>query len=680
MAKINVLQSSVYNKIAAGEVVERPASIVKELVENSIDAGATKIEINVENGGLTSITVSDNGCGIEKDCVETAFLNHATSKISNEKDLEKIFTLGFRGEALASIAAVSKVELFTKSKDEEFGTKLIIEGGQKISRDDIGHPEGTSIKISNLFFNTPARKKFLKKPSGEAGEITNLVQRLILSNPNVAIKYTSNGNIIFNSQGLGLESAIFSAYDKKTLENCHKINWFYRDIEVEGYVGNKNFTKPNRTYQTTIINGRYVVNSTVSMAVQRAFERYLTTRAYPFFVLNVKLPFDKIDVNVHPNKMEVKFEDAQSVFYAVYIPIKELLDEPDKSSIPEIKIESKQLTITRQSEGPYNKNNQQNFENNSTSGVIKSKDSVADGTKSSANNTFKTKNTKPLPPEKIIIPELQIDAPPFVQVGLIHRPLSPETMPNLGMSCPIIEISADTTSDNSLYQGFRQVRLNESTENYQDSISTQTQQNKTSPDSSVNTETINFTESKTIGKAFDTYIIFERENNLFFVDQHAAHEMLLYKKFTEDYQQQKNIKQQLLLPYVFNVNQAEREFISKNLQKISQCGFEIEEFGESAFKISEVPLIFANINFEKFTNSFLHDLSAIDIDIKYISDRLAKAACKAAIKAGDKISNDDISYLKKMLDDEDTLRCPHGRPVVIKVSKYEIEKWFKRVI
>lgn len=678
MAKINVLDSSVYNKIAAGEVVERPASIVKELVENSIDAGANKIEIFIEDGGLKSITVIDNGCGIEKDCVETAFLNHATSKISSEKDLEKIFTLGFRGEALSSIAAVSKVEVLTKTDLDEFGTKLCIEGGKVVSNVDFGTAKGTCIKIDDLFFNTPARKKFLKKPSGEATEITNLVQRLILANPNVAIKYTSNNNLIFNSQGLGLESAIFAVYDNKTLANCKKINWFYRDIEVEGYVGNKNFTKPNRTYQTAIVNGRYVSNTTISMAVQRAFEKYLTTRSYPFFVLNVKVPFEKIDVNVHPNKMEVKFEDAQSIFYAVYIPIKEMLDETDKKSIPEVKIESEQLAIQKQFVAEQPKvqpekiieekpekiveqkivvKNQPQQENIIPANQIKQENIIQEKIISSKtdDSAIKSKN--------ITFADIEIKKEPPKCLVLTEEEIAEETAtkpkPFTIFSSGMLELEDEKKSEIDKYKEVGFDHKNQKP---------------------IPPQEINFAESITIGRAFDTYIIIQKEDNLFFVDQHAAHEALLYKKFKENYEQDKNVKQQLLLPHVFSVKHDESDFICENIQKIKDCGFEIEEFGTNSFKISEVPLMFANINFDKFINSFLHDLDATEIDVSYISEKLARAACRSAIKAGDKLTENDINYLKKLLDDTDTLRCPHGRPVVIKISKYEIEKWFKRVI
>lgn len=592
MAKINVLDSSVYNKIAAGEVVERPASIVKELVENSVDAGATKIEIFVENGGLTAITVTDNGCGIEKPFVETAFLNHSTSKVANEEDLTKIATLGFRGEALASISAVSNVEMTTKTANDEFATKICLTGGKVTSKEEIGAPSGTTIKISDLFFNTPARKKFLKKPSGEASEITNTVQKLILANPKIAIRYVSNGNLIFNSQGLGLESAIFAAYDKNTLTNCQKIDWFYKDIEVSGFVGNKNFTKPNRTYQTAIVNGRYVSNSTISAAVQRAFDRYLTTRAYPFFVLNINLPVEKIDVNVHPNKMEVKFEDAQSVFYAVYVPIKELLGSAENVAIPQISVQNEpQKTSVQTDLGAMAKDNKSLFD-----------ELIAPAEKSH-----------------------EFD----------------------GVAAPKVTLRDDAAK----------IRANDP----------------------LPAQKFSFSESITVGTAFNTYIIIQKDDDLLFIDQHAAHEMILYDKFTSNYYKSAGTKQPLLVPYVFSVKADEAEYLSANLDKIRDCGFEIEEFGNNSFKITDVPLIFANLDLEKFINGFLTDLDAEMTDLKVISDKLAKSACKAAVKAGDKLSQEDINHLKKLLNTSSVLRCPHGRPVVVKISKYEIEKWFKRV-
>lgn len=617
MAKINILDSGIYNKIAAGEVVERPASIVKELVENSIDAGADKIEIEIENGGLTSITVTDNGCGIEKDSVETAFLNHATSKITHEKDLESIHTLGFRGEALASIAAVTKLEITTKTVDDDFGTKLTIEGGKRLSKTEIGSPVGTRIKVDDLFFNTPARKKFLKKSAGETAEITNLLQRLALANPKIAFRYTVNGNTILNSQGAGLESAIYAVYGKDTLSNCKKINWFYKDIEVSGYVGNRNYTKPNRTYQTVIVNGRYVSNNTVCMAAQRAFERYLTTRSYPFFVLNINIPFEKVDVNVHPNKMEVKFEDPQSVFYSVYIPIKEMLNEVDEAAVPVIKDVSVQLKI---GDGAAVK------QVDNKPGIV-------------ANESAGGQKTLPTTEDKELFKSLAADKKPFQSVNY----------GDFGVAAPEMSLVQNDYSPNN-------------------------------PDTSAH-GALDLDESVKVGVAFDTYVILQKNDDLYFIDQHAAHEMLLYDRFMEEYGEKKNIKQQLLVPFAFTVKQDEAVFINENLEKINECGFLIEEFGENSFKITEVPLMFSDIDFRHFVNGLIEEPSDLrSNDVKYIKEKLARAACKAAVKGGDKLADGDIEYLKKHLDKSSALRCPHGRPVMVKITRYEIEKWFKRVV
>ena len=616
MAKINILDSGIYNKIAAGEVVERPASIVKELVENSIDAGADKIEIEIENGGLTSITVTDNGCGIETDCVETAFLNHATSKITREKDLESIHTLGFRGEALASIAAVTKLEITTKTADDDFGTKLTMEGGKKTSKTEIGASVGTRIRVSDLFFNTPARKKFLKKAVGETAEITNLLQRLALANPKIAFRYSVNGNMVLNSQGAGLESAIYAVYGKDALSNCKKISWFYKDIEVNGYVGNRNYTKPNRTYQTVIVNGRYVSNNTVCTAAQRAFERYLTTRAYPFFVLNITLPFEKVDVNVHPNKMEVKFEDPQSVFYAVYIPIKEMLSEVDEAAVPVIKDVSVQLKMGGDAEKQ-----------------------AACRPRIVANENADMQKILPTREDKELFKSLAASEKPFQKVNY----------GNFGVAAPDMSLAGN---------------------DYSASVSAESAHDALSLDESVK-----------VGVAFDTYVILQKNDDLYFIDQHAAHEMLLYDKFMAEYGEKKNIKQQLLIPFAFTVKQDEAVFINENLEKINECGFSIEEFGENSFKITEVPLMFSDIDFNRFINGLIEEPSDLrSSDVKYIKEKLARAACRAAVKGGDKLTDGDIDYLKKQLDTSSALRCPHGRPVMVKISRYEIEKWFKRVV
>ena len=619
MAKINILDSSVYNKIAAGEVVERPSSIVKELFENSVDAGASKIEIEVTNGGLDSIKVTDNGSGIDSSEVEKAFFNHSTSKLKNEDDLFAINTLGFRGEALSSIAAVSKTQVVTKTADSEFGVKLLVEGGIFGKKEPVGTDNGTTITVRDLFFNTPARKKFLKKPSGEGTAITNLVERLILANPDIQVKYVLNGNTVYHSQGKGLESAIFAVYGKNTLDNCKKISWFYKDIEVNGFVGNKNFTKPNRTYQTTVINGRYVSCPTVCSAMQRAFEKFLMTRSYPFFVLHLKLPADKIDVNVHPNKMEVKFEDSQSVFYSVYIPVKDCLDGDNKSSIPEIEKKSVQIDIN------------------------------------SVNSSF-CSSTAPAKQETQTEEKIKFDD--ILPLEIFRFPSECLASPQEGL---IID-------DQPIETNFESEKHNPSVLDF---AATSEEENK-------NFDVFN--EAKFIGSIFDTYLLFELKNDIYLIDQHAAHEMILFDEFEKQYESKKFISQPLLIPYVFTLKYDEAEFLLQNLQSINSCGFFIEEFGENSFKITSIPLTFADINPGKFIDSVLSDLGKINTKPKLIKDIIAKSACKAAVKAGDSLKKQDIDYLKSKLSEDYIMRCPHGRPVAVKVSKAEIEKWFKRIV
>ena len=326
MPNINILDKTIFNRIAAGEVVEKPASVVKELVENSIDAKSTNITIEVEGGGIKKIRVTDNGCGMDIDNLPKAFLPHATSKISCLDDLDKIGTLGFRGEALSSIASVANITAVSKVKEKDSGAKIIINGGEVESIAETGCVDGTSITIENLFYNVPARAKFLRKPKTEENEITNLVSRLILANPNISIKYVADGKTIYHSTATGLKDAIYTVYGASVVENLVPIDYTYQNIiKVDGYIGIPSFTKPNRTYQTIIINGRYVNNKTISTAIFNAYEPYIMKSCFPFFVVSMNIPLDKVDVNVHPNKLDVKFENNNLIFGAFYTPINEVL-------------------------------------------------------------------------------------------------------------------------------------------------------------------------------------------------------------------------------------------------------------------------------------------------------------------------------------------------------------------
>ncbi len=326
MSKINILSSKIYNRIAAGEVVERPASVVKELVENSIDAGATSVIIEIERGGIASIRITDNGSGIEKSELKKAVMPHATSKISSVKDLDNITSLGFRGEALASIASVSKLSIVSCPKNQETGAKLYTEGGENVEISDYPSALGTEISVNNLFFNTPAREKFLKTDKSEEGEITSIVSKFILGNPSVAFKYLANGKTVYQSYGDGEESAFISVYGAGAIKDCFYIDTEKNGIKIKGYIGKHYFTKPNRTYQSVFLNGRYIVNSTVSAAVMNAYSAYLMKRQYPFYTLSLTMPTDVVDVNVHPNKIDVRFSNNQIVYGAVYSAVSKVLD------------------------------------------------------------------------------------------------------------------------------------------------------------------------------------------------------------------------------------------------------------------------------------------------------------------------------------------------------------------
>ena len=326
MSKINVLSSKIYNRIAAGEVVERPFSVVKELVENSLDAGATNIKIDVVGGGITSIAITDNGSGIEKSELKKALLPHATSKISSLKDLDAIASLGFRGEALASIASVSKISITSKPIAQELGAKITADGGDIGEIIDCGAPDGTEIIVNNLFFNTPAREKFLKTAKGEEGDISSTVARFILANPNVSFKYTVDGNVVYQSFGDGFESALICVYGTEVVKNCFYVETVKNGVEIKGYLGKHNFTKGNRTYQSVFVNDRYVVNQTISAAISNAYSSYLMKRQYPFYVLSVSVPIDIVDVNVHPNKLEVRFSNNQIIYSSIYSVVSKVLD------------------------------------------------------------------------------------------------------------------------------------------------------------------------------------------------------------------------------------------------------------------------------------------------------------------------------------------------------------------
>lgn len=658
MAKvINVLDSSVYNHIAAGEVVERPASVIKELVENSIDAGATRIDIEIENGGINKIKVSDNGIGIDKQFVKTAFLPHATSKISKIDDLDNILTLGFRGEALASIAAVSKVLMVTKPENQDIASAIEIEGGAVLKEYETGRTTGTTTTISDLFFNVPARKKFLKKDKSEEQEVTALVSRFILANPTIYFSYKADGKTIFSSPGTNLEDAIFSVYGKGAVTETLKVDFSKGDYKVFGFVGRPSFSKPNRTYQTLVINGRYVINSTISAAISNAFGEMLMKRKYPFYVLHMTLPADQIDVNVHPNKLDVRFANNSLVYSLFFEGVGRALSSMDYVASAE------------------DKNIEKAIDQVQTASILDTLKTIDDsGTVSVEKQTFIM--PEPVKPAEKI-DRAGVNLNPFsrdiksmteeekdefrdtVLDATLYSSSSDKVKDGFGLGSKLLERLAETKEEDKYYSS-----------NY--AITKAPVQTDLNLEKAI----------KKVGKIFNTYLIVEVDDDVFFIDQHAAHERVLYEKFKAQYDSKSIAVQPLLFPYVLSLNPLESNIIEENLETMQELGFDISEFGNNTYKVNAVPAIVSEMNFDTFFNEFLSDnKNTLKKSSDLIKDYLMQHSCKNAIKGGNDLTDSEINQLFNQMGKEKiALFCPHGRPIAIRISKAEVEKWFKRIV
>lgn len=645
MSKINVLDKEIFNLIAAGEVVEKPASVVKELVENSIDAGADNISIEVKNGGRY-IRISDNGCGIDKEDLVKAFLPHATSKVAKKEDLEKIGTLGFRGEALSSIAAVSKITMLSKTKDND-GNKIVIEGGEVVAIEPAGCTDGTSITVSDIFYNVPARAKFLRKDKQEEGEITNYIARLILSNEKIAIKYTLNDKVVYHSNGNSLYDSIYAIYGKSVVDNISEFEYKDENYHIYGYIGNPTFSKPNRTYQTLIVNGRYVMNSAISNAIFKAYENFIMKGTFPFFILNFKLPLDRVDVNVHPNKLEIKFADNHQIYGIVYSIISNKLY--DIHAINTIGYSERDLP----KEEPASV--EQTYEE-----VIKN------------NPNFKTYEEKQKEAISTIV-EVEDDIPLLQPKAKIEDDqMFKENFKTISQLITSNTMDFKVQDNDLAYSLAEQLTM---------------KQKEVMPKIESKPElALNINDFKIIGTVFNTYILVEQNNTMFIIDQHAAHERLLFDKFKKQYEEKGIAVQELLVPYVINVNELEKMFINENIFELKVLGFEVEPFGLNTFKVNTVPVTLKNINIQGFFNDVLANVVGygriIPNKADLMWDYIAKSACKAAVKANDILSDNEIEILLTNLtsNSDQVLLCPHGRPIILKVTKTDIEKWFKRLV
>lgn len=626
MKKINILTKSVYNKIAAGEVVDRPYSVVKELVENSLDARATEIEVYIENGGKQLIKVVDNGCGIDREDMRAAFFPHATSKIATAEDMEQITTLGFRGEALASISAVSKVELKSVTEGNAACSVKCIDGTVG-AVEPAALEKGTEICVRDLFYNVPARANYLRADKKEETDITNFMTRFILGKPNVSFRYFVDGKLVLQSDGGGLDEAVAQVYGAKTLANCYKINAEKDNIKIYGFIGNQNFFKPNKTYQSVFLNGRYIINSSISGVISRCYDSYIMKRQYPFYVLNIDVPSHLVDVNVHPNKMDVRILVGHSVFSLIYSALTGILDGTasaakfvvDSVRMPEIKssFNGSSDTAPRVNQISLNINN----ENASAPTQAQTRIKYYDPCKE---NYFYDTNAEKEEEHLIYVSNDSIPA------GLGKDP-----------------------------------RIDEAYERRK-----------------YEQQMIEYESCKYKGNLFNTYLMYEICDTVYIIDQHAAHERLIYDRLRGKIEQRKIDRQILLEPYLFTANAEEKDFLENNIRLIRSLGFDIEPFGASAYKVDEVPVDLQDINIEEFFNEILSDVKSLS-EIKLVDilkDKIAMTACKHAVKGGMTLTDEEVDQLFKMMKGNMGLKCPHGRPVCVALEKKDIEKMFKRIV
>ncbi len=622
---INILSPSVYNRIAAGEVVDRPYSVVKELVENAIDAGATEIDVEIENGGKQKIRVVDNGCGIEKDELEKAYRPHATSKLLEAEDLFTVSTLGFRGEAIASIASVSRMRIVSDAGEGAY--MLACEGGQLGKVQPSAGAKGTEVTVNDLFYNTPARLKFLKSDSQEEGDVSNMMARFILSRPEISFTYTTNGKLKFRSLGDGLPSAIAVVYGAATLGECLEIAADKHGIRLHGFIGNRNFSKPNRTYQSLFVNGRYVVNQTVAAAVTNAYAAYLMKRQYPFYVLFLDVPQEIVDVNVHPNKADVRFQDNQIIYGSVYSVISSVLDGNSRAVEYLVGVkEELEREKAAEEQG----------------------DTPAPAPAQQLRMTYEEAKK-----------ELAFDVSPVKNGPSEPRFYTPDPI-RYAVHSP--ETAAGVAADEDVFAANRKMLL---------------EQDRRSEQEKVDVKGLQFK-----GELFHTYLFFEAGDEAYIVDQHAAHERILYDRLQAKLANRSVISQPMLVPYLVDLNAAEYAFLTKNFAVLREMGFDIEEFGSGCVKVSAIPADLMGMDLASFfaeVLSSMESLRAIRL-AEILKDKLASAACKAAVKGGEFLTEEEAKKLLERMNGDMGLKCPHGRPVAVKVKKTEMEKLFKRIV
>ncbi len=696
MGNIVLLDDLTINKIAAGEVIERPASVVKELVENSIDAGATNINIEIKNGGISYIRITDNGKGIMPDDMEMAFERHATSKIRNASDLETVTSMGFRGEALASIAAISKVEMISKTGENEIGYKVNVQAGKIINKEETGCSKGTIITITDLFFNTPVRYKFLKKDFTEAGYIEDVITRIALVHPEIAIKLTSSGKTIIQTSGNGdIKSVVYGIYGKDVADNILEVNYQYEDIKVTGVIGKPVIARSNRGNQIFFVNKRYIKDKTLTSAAEQAFKGLLTIGKYGFLILNIEMSPSKVDVNVHPAKLEVRFQDENTIFKAVYHAIKETLLKGEL--VPEDKpVEIKrQETIVTPGETEIKKESIKFSDLLQKMVSKKEEKEVEDPFEYKANPIAEIYSNKygvreeeesyKIQNKQITEKTAEEDELSKMDTQVINTQEINERIMGKITELDNLKIEENSKNFEEMYEKtFGNLPKTENKEEPKDETKVKTEELEMTEKISMfdNMEDKTIPKYKFIGIAFATYIIIEIDNELYIIDQHAAHERIMYEKIKKNfYSEGEKDSQLMLLPDIINLTHKEMDIAKENIPVFEKAGFMLEQFGENTIKLTGVPNICIDLDTKQLFLETLDEINTVartakqEIEEKFI----ATLACKSAVKANMVLTKDEVDNLmKQLLVLPNPFTCPHGRPTAIHLTKNDIEKKFSR--
>ena len=664
MPQIQVLDQITIDKIAAGEVIERPASIVKELVENSIDAKAASVTVEIQDGGISLIRVTDNGSGIEREDIRNAFLRHSTSKIRKVEDLAHIASLGFRGEALSSISAVTRTELITKTKEDTFGTRYVIEGGVEQSLEDAGAPDGTTFLVRQLFYNVPARRKFLKTPMTEAGHVQDLLMRLALSHPEVAFTFINNGQTKMRTSGNGkLKDVIYSIYGREAAANLIELDYSMDGLVMKGYLGKPVITRGNRNFENYFVNGRYVKNAMLSKAIEDAYKDFLMQHKFPFVVIHFQVDGEKIDVNVHPTKMEMRFQRQQDVYNIVYEGVHRTLLEPEL--IPQVEAPAPKVISQPKSESPFllkpktaprpmeKKPEEKEEPHDEAYFMKKMKERVLSYHQRNSSAEVAKK-------EQIFRPQAQAERIKDALARAKEVEKQPqkqaEEQPELIRETPVYETKPVTEEKAEQLNLFEEHLLKREKK----------------------------AEYKLIGQVFETYWLVEFENSLYIIDQHAAHERVLYERTLKEMKNREFTAQYLSPPIILSLSMQEAQVLNENMDRFTRIGFEIEPFGGEEYAVRAIPDNLFGIAKKELLLEMLDDLAdgiSTSMTPELIDEKVASMSCKAAVKGNNRLSVQEADALiGELLLLENAYHCPHGRPTIIAMTQRELEKKFKRIV